>query len=354
MYLLKALKQNIIDHNLIPEDALVIVGFSGGRDSVALLFALNELSAKLKFKLVAAHFNHGIRGAEADEDEKFAKDFCNELKVVFHSEKIDVPALAKGDNLEAVARDCRYSWLNQLALDYEEDYKKVILATAHHLEDQGETVLLNILRGSGTQGMGGMKWKNGNLIRPFLNIPRVEIENYIEEKNLDYRDDSTNFHTDYKRNSIRLELWPQLMKYNDNINVALGNLADICNYESDFMDKYTETKITELVEENDFGYVIKRADLESLDIAIQRRLVRKLWQRAVTLKMPVTAEIDENLSLTMVQTADILNLKSSKQISLPKQVYAKVQKDKMYIGKLPPIEMADEFPYAIKKNSKNK
>lgn len=262
--------------------------------------------------------------------------------------------MAKGDNLEATARRYRYAWFNQLAAEYEKHYGNVVIATAHHLEDQGETVLLNILRGSGTKGLGGMKWKNGNLIRPFLNIPRAEIEKYIAESGLSYRNDSTNFQTDYKRNSIRLELWPLLMKYNANINVALGNLADICESESDFIDKYTDKMIAEYVKENEYGYIINRNNLNNLDIAIARRLVRKLWQNAVTLKPPITAEKKENLSLTSVHTQDILNLKTSGQISLPKQVYAKVQKDKMYIGKLPPTDKTVGFPFVIKKNTKNK
>ena len=353
--MLTALEKNIAERRLIKPASLVIVGFSGGRDSVALLHALHKLSKKNDFAVVAAHFNHGIRGEAADGDEAFAAEFCKRLGVAFHVDRADVPALANGDNLEAVARRCRYGWLNKLAARYETEkrYSEVRLATAHHLEDQGETVLLHLLRGTGTEGIGGMKWQNGNLIRPLLNIPRADIERYIAENNLPYRDDLSNFQTYYKRNKIRLELWPLLNEYNANLNTALGNLAEICGSDADFLEEYTDSVVENMVEENQFGYYFNRKEFAKQHIAVQRRLVRRLWLDAVTKKAPITAELDENLALTMGQTTDILNLKSSKQISLPKQVYAKVQKDKMYIGKLPPDDLLD-FPFDIKKNAKNK
>lgn len=354
--MLAALKKNIEERRLIAEGSLVVVGVSGGRDSVALLAALKSLADEGGFAVVAAHFNHGIRGAEADADEAFTADLCRQLSVEFRSARKDVPTLAVGDNLEAVARRCRYDWLWSVAEDYAKggEYSEVLLATAHHLEDQGETVLLHLLRGTGTEGIGGMRFKSGNLIRPLLNIPRAKIEQYIAENNLPYRDDATNFQTDYKRNKIRLELWPELQKYNANINAALGNLAEICGSDANFLDEYTEDVRKKLVRENDYGYYFNRKEFAGLHIAVRRRLVRRLWQLAVTEKPPATGSFADNLTLTMAQTADILNLGTSKQISLPKQVYAKVQKDKMYIGKLPQAADLADFPFDIKKNAKNK
>lgn len=354
--MLTALKKNIDERCLIAKGSLVVVGVSGGRDSVALLAALHSLAAAGGFTVAAAHFNHCIRGAEADADEKFTVDFCRGLGVAYHVARVNVPELAVGDNLEAVARRCRYDWLWSVVREYAEggQYTEVLLATAHHLEDQGETVLLHLLRGTGTEGIGGMRMRGGSLIRPLLNIPRAAIEAYIAENNLPYRDDATNFQTDYQRNRIRLELWPELQSYNPNINAALGNLAEICGGDADFLYEYTEDLRHKLVQENDYGYYLLRRDLVSLHIAVRRRLVRRLWQLAVTEKPPITGSIEDNLALTMAQTADILNLGTSKQISLPKQVYAKVQKDKMYIGKLPSAAERADFPFQIKKNAKNK
>lgn len=354
--MLTALKKNISERRLIAKGSLVVVGVSGGRDSVALLAALRSLADEGGFALVAAHFNHGIRGAEADADEKFTLDLCRRLGVECRSVRADVPAQAVGDNLEAVARSCRYEWLWGIVREYADrgEYAETLLATAHHLEDQGETVLLHLLRGTGTDGIGGMRFRSGNLIRPLLNIPRAEIEKYIAENNLPYRDDASNFQMDYRRNKIRLELWPELQKYNANINAALGNLAEICGGDADFLDEYTEDVRRRLVRENDYGYSVERREFAALHIAVRRRLVRRLWQLAVTEKPPVTGSVNDNLALTMVQTEDILHLGTSKQISLPKQVYAKVLKDKMYIGKLPAAADAAEFPFEIKKNRKNK
>ena len=293
---------------LIAKGSLVVVGVSGGRDSVALLAALHSLSAAEGFAVAAAQFNHCIRGAEADADEKFTADLCSGLGVAYHSAWADVPALAAGDNLEAVARRCRYDWLWSVVREYAEsgEYTEVLLATAHHLEDQGETVLLHLLRGTGTEGIGGMRMCSGSLIRPLLNIPRTAIEAYIAENNLPYRDDATNFQTDYQRNRIRLELWPELQSYNPNINAALGNLAEICGGDADFLDEYTEEVRHKLVQENDYGYYLRCHDLAGLHIAVRRRLVRRMWQLAVVKKPPITGSMKDNLALTMAQTADIL------------------------------------------------
>lgn len=351
-----ALQNNIREKKLVSEGDLVIVGISGGRDSVALLHGLNILSKEMGFFVVGAHFNHGIRGNDADQDQRFVEAFCKEIGVDYHSKKANIPELAAGENLEAVARRYRYGWLKQLVLEYRKKnlYNDVLIATAHHLEDQGETVLLHLLRGSGTDGLGGMKFKNGNIIRPFLNIPRSDIENYLAENKLSYRDDMSNFSVDYKRNSIRWELWPVLKKYNVNINTALGNVADICAVDSDFIIECSKQAIADIVLENSYGYYFNKQDFDKLHLAVKRKMVRELWRLAVVKKDPITGDADSNLALTYGQTEDILKLGSGKQISLPKEVYVKVQKGKMYIGKLPSEEQATTFFFKIKKNSKNR
>ena len=354
--MLSALRKNIIEKELFFAGDLILVGVSGGRDSVALLHGLNVLSAELGFAVFAAHFNHGIRGAEADEDELLVENFCLKQNIPYCSRKADVLKLADGGNLEAAARKYRYRWLEALAEDFrnKRSYGNVWLATAHHLEDQAETVLLHLLHGAGTDGLGGMRFVNGNLIRPLLNVPRNSIEQYIAENKLPYRDDMSNFSADYKRNKIRLELMPLLREYNVNIIGALGGTADICGADSDFINEFVRKEINALVQENSKGYYFDKKKFDNLHLALRRRLVRLLWQRAVLLKGRPTGNTEENLSLTNLQTSAVLALGSGKQISLPKEVYAKVQKGKIYIGKLPEDEEKEDFPFVLKKNAKNR
>ncbi|MGI5824216.1 MAG: tRNA lysidine(34) synthetase TilS [Bacillota bacterium] len=354
--MLAALKKNIIERKMVSDGDMVVVGVSGGRDSVALLHALKILSGKMGFYVVAAHFNHGIRALEADLDQVFVEEFCRDIDVQCHCLKQDIPALAAGANIEAAARRYRYDWLRLVAAEYGRSgqYGRVLLATAHHLEDQGETVLLHLLHGAGTGGLGGMKFINGEIIRPLLNVPRSIIEAYIEKNGLSYRDDMSNFQTDYQRNRIRLELWPQLQTYNSNLNFTLGNTAEICGADSDFIMKFTLLKLNEIVRENSRGYYFEKKAFDGLHLAVKRKLVRILWRQAVLFKSPVTGTENENLELTLRQTSDILDLGSGKQISLPREVYAKLQKGRMYIGKLPQDGEKEDFLFTIKKNTKNK
>lgn len=352
--MLAALKKNIIEKKLLSAGDLVIVGTSGGRDSMALLHGLCCLKEEMGFFVAAAHLHHGIRGVEADRDMALVADFCEQAAIPFHWRRLDVPALAAGKNLEATARDCRYRWFAELAASYraEETYQEVKVATAHHLEDQGETVLLHLLRGSGTQGLGGMRFQNGNLIRPLLNISRKQLEAHIACYRLPYRDDASNFSTDYQRNRIRLSLWPILETYNANLGNALGNVAEICQADADFIEISAEDAICRLVTENARGYYWERKAFSDLHLALRRQMVRILWRRAVTQKPPVTANPEEILMLTQQQTAAVLALRTGKQVSLPRQVYAKAEKEKLYIGKLP--APGEKFPFTLKKNLKNK
>ena len=354
--MLSALRKNIISQKVPSAGDLVVVGVSGGRDSVALLHGLHILGAELGFAVAAAHFNHGIRGGDADADQRLVEDFCREQKIDCFCRREDVPALAAGGNLEAAARKYRYGWLWRLAAELREKggFDRAYLATAHPLEDQAESVLLHLLHGAGTDGLSGMRMQNGNLLRPLLNVPRALIEDYIRQNDLPYRDDMSNFSTEYKRNKIRLELMPALKEYNVNIAAALANTADICGADSDFIADYVRTKTAALVKENSKGYFFDKKEFDKLHLAVQRRMVRFLWRQAVLLKKPATGGIEENLALTNLQTANILELGGGKQISLPREVYAKVQKGKMYIGKLPDEGQQDDFPFDLKKNSKNR
>ncbi len=217
----------------------VLVALSGGADSVCLLLLLDALKEELGISLTALHVNHRIRGEEAWEDARFCGELCEEMKIPFYLYSINVPAIgeSRGWNLEEAARKVR------LAL-YKRAMKKSgaeRCATAHHMNDQAETVLMNLIRGSGETGLAGIApVVDGWLIRPMLDITREEIEDYLRAKNRDFREDSTNRDTNLLRNRVRLELIKTLREeYNPNILEALARTAGIQRESHDYTSDKT-------------------------------------------------------------------------------------------------------------------
>lgn len=192
----------------------VICAVSGGADSVALLFALYLLKEKLKISLEAAHFNHHLRGEESSRDEAFVRDFCARYDIPLHLGEGQVEPGKKG--LEAAARDARYGFLQSL------DGK---IATAHTADDNAETVLLHLIRGTGLKGLGGISPKRGNLIRPMLRVTRREVEAFLTEWSLPHVEDSSNETDAFLRNRIRRHVMPLLREENPRIGENLSRMA---------------------------------------------------------------------------------------------------------------------------------
>ena len=206
------LKQNLQQS---PLGGLTIVGLSGGADSVALLLGLLEAGQAVE----AAHCNFHLRGAESDGDEAFVRELCAQLGVVLHCVDFDTMDYARRNkvSIEMAARELRYDYFERLRLER----GAATIAVAHHRDDNVETLLLHLVRGSGLRGLCGMRLRNGYVVRPMLNIPRLEVERYLAERNQPYRTDSTNVDTRYRRNKVRHELLPLLRQLNPNIEATL-------------------------------------------------------------------------------------------------------------------------------------
>jgi tRNA(Ile)-lysidine synthase len=190
----------------IGADSSILLGLSGGADSVALLDVLLELRSELGFTLAAAHLNHQIRAAEAERDEAFVRELCRRLHVSLIVQRADGLDLAAG-NLEERARDARHAFLERAAYTCGANY----IALAHHADDQAETVLMRLLRGAGVAGLAAMAERGpGRIIRPMLAVPRGEILNYVGERRLEFVEDSSNASLSILRNRIRHELLPML------------------------------------------------------------------------------------------------------------------------------------------------
>lgn len=236
--MIRQTKDYILENKMIKNHSTVLVALSGGADSVCLLLLLNEIKRQcadeLDFTLEAVHVEHGIRGTESREDARFASDLCERLNIPCHVHSVDVPQYAKsrGLGLEEAARILRYEVFEEEVtriLSYEafeeeagryscervataaqnhDCYRQVVVAVAHHMEDNAETVLFQMLRGSGVKGLSGMhpvSVKNGvTYIRPLLSATRAQIEDYLKEKGQAFVTDATNTDTAYSRNRLRM------------------------------------------------------------------------------------------------------------------------------------------------------
>lgn len=225
----------IKDYAMLEKGDSVLVGLSGGADSVCLLLNLLEIAEDYQLKVSAIHLNHQLRGAESDKDEKFCVDLCKRLDVPLTTKKLDVLGVVEktGKSVEESARDLRYEAFDEHACGGK-------IATAHSLSDNAETVLFNLTRGTGLKGLCGIPPVRDNIIRPLITSTREEIEEYLLKKEQDYVIDKTNLSTDYTRNKIRLEIIPNLKNINPNLLASIGKTIQLLTIENNYLE--TDTK----------------------------------------------------------------------------------------------------------------
>lgn len=221
--MLHKVQQYILENNLPQSPARLVVGVSGGADSVALLQVLLALG----YDCVLAHCNFSLRGSESDRDEAFVAALAKTYSLPYYNIVFDTKAYAreKSISIEMAARDLRYAWFEQLRV---EQYAAAI-AVAHHANDVVETFLMNMVRGTGIRGLTGIKPQQGKIVRPFLGVARTEIETYLQEQNLAYVTDSSNLELDYTRNKYRNSIIPQLEELNPSLRNTILQEIKILN-----------------------------------------------------------------------------------------------------------------------------
>ncbi|HIX28227.1 MAG TPA: tRNA lysidine(34) synthetase TilS [Candidatus Blautia stercoravium] len=316
-------------YDMIETGSQVIVGVSGGADSVCLLFLLKEYQKQRDFSLSALHVNHGIRGEEALRDQNFSGKICEELQVSFQVYEADVPRMAaeKKLSLEEAGREARRTAFGKMAEEYGK--KKVQIALAHHENDNAETVLHNLIRGTGAAGLGGIRpvWdtdtQQGLLryIRPLLGVSRKEIEEFLRSRKIPWITDSTNLETQYTRNKIRHEVLPVLEHINPAAVQHMGHTAGTMLQIEEYLQEQADMLYREYAEPVQDGYCIRKGLFHEKEL-MQSYVVMQVLSRAGGERKNLTStHIQEVLALAKGRTGALLSLPGG---LLARQVYGDV------------------------------
>lgn len=260
-------------HEIFTPGSGILVACSGGPDSLALAEALLALRSAWRLSLAIAHFEHGIRGEDSLADAEFVRAYADERGLPFYMGQENIPAFAKRGKLsvETAARERRYAFLFATAKKMGEG---TLIATGHHAGDQAETVLMHLLRGSGIEGLAGMRPRTGAIIRPLLFLPKEEIMGYCRDKNLRPRQDETNFIPDTERNRIRLEIMPMLRRYRPSLDKVLCRLAETEAEAADFLRTATDAAWERVVSEWDGELLFRRKAYGESQVAVRKTILR--------------------------------------------------------------------------------
>jgi tRNA(Ile)-lysidine synthase len=310
----RQVESTIEEQGLFARGDRIVVGVSGGPDSVALLHLLCAMSGEHDWFIAAAHVNHGLRGEESDAEEDYVRTLSEQLGVRCFVIRVDVKGHLPefGGNVQAAARELRFRALSETAATWGTS----IVTLGHHGDDQAETVLMRLLRGTSPGGLSGIRpisYVFGlKLVRPLLRIPKSELETYCEHYGLKPRIDSSNESRNYFRNAIRLDILPYIMKLRDGAADALRRLADMSADEDDYLDGIAREQLASIVPpQGDGNVTVPRERITRVHIALQRRMIKiilnslKMDEDAIDyakierIREAITAERPTTLALTI-------------------------------------------------------
>lgn len=301
----------------------ILVALSGGADSVALLLEMRRLAEEGSIHAVAAaHLNHGIRGRDAEDDANFCRELTESLSIPYFEEYAHVPSVANARklSLEEAAREIRYSFLERIRS--ENGFSCV--ATGHHADDQAETILMHIIRGSGLDGLCGMRFRRGTLVRPFLHIPRERILDFLREREQSYCKDLTNADTKYLRNAVRTELIPLLEKWNPHIRDTILRMSQNAALDSEYLSEVSERTYQE---------ILRRDRIAALETPIRMRVLKRY--------LPY-----DSFEQTDLETLDtLLTAQTGSRRDLKNGFYAWVDANRLY------TEKQEQVPYQVELRS---
>lgn len=331
-------------HNLIEDGDKIVLGISGGPDSVCLLHILNRLKEKLNIELYAAHMNHQIRGIEAQKDALYVADLCDKMGITYFVKSIDVPKYCSdnGLSIEEGARKLRYEMFDEI----KQKTKSNKIAIGHNLNDQAETVLMRIMRGTGLQGLRGIEYVRENgIIRPLLDVERKEIEDYCEVHNLNPRIDESNLENIYTRNKIRLELIPYMKdNFNTNLIESIVRMSNNLRSDSDYIESDAEEKFKDICKVSSDSVEVDINSFKKLHNAIKVRVLRK----------GIKSILGDTNFIDQKHIDDVMEFESeskiNKMLTLPRGVFVYRRKNSILITTTEIVEEDIEFSYNIPSN----
>ena len=316
-------------HNLIESGDKIVIGISGGPDSVCLLHILSRLKEKLNIELYAAHLNHQIRGIEAQKDALYVSEICDEMGITYFLKSIDVPKYCKDNSLsiEEGARKLRYEMFDEI----KKRTKSNKIAIGHNLNDQAETVLMRIMRGTGLQGLRGIEYARENgVIRPLLDIERKDIEEYCKVHNLNPRIDESNLENIYTRNKIRLE--------------SIVRMSNSLRSDSDYIEAEAESKFKDICKVTSDTVDIKINGFSKLHNAIKVRVLRK----------GIKSILGDTNFIDQKHIEDVLEYESeskiNKMLTLPRGVFVYRKQDCITLTTTEIVTEEIDFLYNIPNN----
>lgn len=331
--MLRKVKDFIEQNSMIEKGDRIVLGVSGGADSVCLLYMLSEICSKQQIPLIVVHINHGIRGEDAKRDEQFVAKLCRELKLEYEIFTANVVQIAKTENLseEEAGRKVRYEAFFQVC----KDKKCNKIAIAHNKNDVAETVLFHLFRGTGIRGLSGIQpistrrieGSEITIIRPLLCLERKEIEEYLKERNISYQIDATNLTDAYSRNKIRNQILPYAMnEINPNAIAHITQMASQLKEIENFINLQVDLRYSLLTNNTENGRIaIDVNAFNHEDIIIQKGIIRKVIEKlAGGLKDLEAIHVEQVLSLASKQVG--------KQINLPYGIVAVRDYDRILLG----------------------
>lgn len=330
-------------HGLLAVGDRVMVAVSGGPDSLALLHFLVQNRKRWQLDILAVHLNHQFRGKEADEDEQVVGELCQKWGIPYISKRMDVAGFAKTHKLgkQVAARECRYQFFEEVAK--REGYAKVALG--HHADDQIETVLMRLVRGSGLAGLCGIpivrETASYTVIRPLLPVSKAEIEAYCQRHHLEPRRDVSNDSDEYTRNYVRHHLLPHLVHLNPNIHQVISDMTATLQEENEYIEKETRKFLKEVIEEErKEALTISLSSFLNVPLPLQRRLILLLLSYLpVSLKDWGKVHIDSLLKL-------FHSKEGNKQLHLPNQVVVTKAYQQAHFRRQP-VKAKEELAYQL-------
>lgn len=322
--LIDKVKKNIIKYELLQKGDKIVVGISGGADSICLVHILLALKDELEIEIYGVHINHGIRKETAKRDEEYVREFCEKYRIPFFCFERDIPKIAREEKLseEEAGRKIRYECFREVL----EKVGGNKIAVAHHQNDQAETLLLHLCRGSGIQGLAGIRPKRDNIIRPLLFVTRGEIEQYLAENQIFYQEDETNQDIIYARNKVRHEILPKLEMINPRTVEHMARACEMMQETVDFLQKVVQSEFNRLVEKEEDRRSVLIEVLREADLFLQKQFIKNMIEEVAKAKKDIS-------STHIMSVLSLMEKEVGKKMKLPYQLEAIREYEKIVIQK---------------------